>query len=125
MAGNYNCPIPRTQPLANAAARSVTYRAPAIAKNAPRRLDHLVAACRETRSMKRARKDGHTIADNEYTRALLRKQAVANELASSEYYEAGTPLWAIALRDDIRDLRDDLRRRQVVIRNISSDFERN
>jgi hypothetical protein len=103
MAGNYNCAIPRTQRIANVAARTVTFRAPALAHNAPRQLDHLVAARRETRSMKRAREDGHTIADDEYTRDPIRQQAVASELASAEYYAAGAPLWAITMRDAVLD----------------------
>jgi hypothetical protein len=96
MAGNYNCAIPRTQRIANVAARTVTFRAPAIADNAPRQLDHLVAARRETRSMKRAREDGHTI--------------------------AGAPLWAITMRDAVLD---KIQRRQSVPMRFSSYFERN
>ena len=133
MAGNYNCPIPRSLPLANAGARLVVDKAPAIANNSPRHLDHLVAACRETRSMKRARENGHTIADEEFARAMLRKQTVAIELASSVYHAGGTPLWAITLRDDLRDdintLRDELRaearRRQEVPITLPSYFDRN
>jgi hypothetical protein len=127
-----NCPIPRS-PLANAGARHVVNRAPPIANNAPRHLDHLVAACLETRSMKRARADGYTIAVEEYARALLRKQTVASEIASSVYRANGTPIWAITLRDDLREdmnaLRDDLRaearRRQEVPRKSPSYFHRN
>ncbi len=91
MAGN-----PPTSPLVNAAARPVIDIAPHIANNEPR---HLVAACRETRSMKRAREDEHSI---KYARAQLRKQTVASELPSSVYHAVGTPLWAITWQGDLR-----------------------
>jgi hypothetical protein len=113
MAGNWTCAFPQTPLLADHAARGAIARAPAIANNDPRHINDFVAACVETRSIKRAREDGRTITEAEVARSRVRKHALASGLASSSYHAAGAPLWAIQLRDELRDdLRNDLRRRQ-------------
>ena len=110
MAGNWSCPFPQTPLLADLAARGAITRAPAIANNDPRHINDFVAACVETRSIKRAREDGVTITEAEVARAQVRKYALACELASSSYNAAGAPPWAIQMRDDLMQY---IRRRQL------------
>ena len=113
MAGNWTCAFPQTPLLADHAARGAIARAPAIANNDPRHINDFVAACVETRSIKRAREDGRTITEAEVARSRVRKHALASELACSSYYAAGTPVWAIQMRNDLlQALRNDLHRRQ-------------